>query len=192
MRKVFLTIKSIVQKIYQLSPFSKNQLIFAHLPLFILWLVCLIILLNYLWPKNKLEQTKIALAHWPLSAEQHLKMSQVFFETGDLDKTKTELNQAKYLYQLTQWLDWGGKLKIRLDKQEKFINQPAEIKKQINYWEEIINDKPNFRDAYLYLTFLYYQNWQEKEAQEAWQKAFYLDPNNQIVQDLGKLINQTE
>lgn len=198
--KVFLTlffkrflkpVNLVKEKVYQKIPSSiKSYLTTDNLQFFILALLLLLILSSYLWPKTKVDQTRIAVARWPFSVKKHVQLAKVFFENGDLKKARLEITKAKDLYQFLAIFDFKRKTKSTLETGELLINQPENIEEQINYWQTILKTKPDFRDAYLRLSLLYYQLQQDEKAKEAWQKAFYLDPNNEIVEEIGKLIGE--
>lgn len=153
-------------------------------------LVFLFFLVNHLWPKNKIIEAKLDAGRWPLSPKKHMQMSRVYFDAGNEIKAKEELTKAKSLAPYFSWLDFNQTTARQLDQTQKLIEQPEELRKQISFWEEIIQENPYYRDVLLRLSLLSYQLVDDQKAQEYWQRAFYLDPNNDLVQKVGKIINQ--
>ena len=98
------------------------------------------------------------------------------------------LSYTYYYYSFFKIFYLGKETKHQLKQTKEIIKQPEKIKKQIEYWEAILKSKPYCKDAYLKLSLLYYQIWKKNKSQQAWQKANYLDPNNQVVKKVGKLI----
>ncbi|GAI77039.1 unnamed protein product [marine sediment metagenome] len=115
-------------------------------------------------------------------------MSQTLFNNNKEKQAVEEYKQAKNLYQVFSFLDIKQKIKKQLTETDELITRPEKIRKEMNYWETVLKNKPHSRDILLYSAALYYQLWQDKKAQSCWEKAFYLDPNNEKVQELGKII----
>lgn len=195
---IFLFVKRIIQplrvlakKSYQLITLPIKKYLTSYiLHLISLAILFIILLASYFWPRDNFINRQLTSLRWPYSIKKRLDLTKAFFDVGDLEKAKLEVKQANSLYQLFKFIDWQGNLKQQLIITNDLINQPEKIKKQINYWETILINRPNFRDVYLKLSLLYYQLWQDDKARENWHKAFYLDPNNEVVQEVGKIVNQ--
>lgn len=181
------------QTVYQSLPSAfKKQLSISNLQFFILVIFIVALLTSYLFPKDSISKTKLRLAHWPLSVKNHLALAEVYFEQGNLNMAKSEVEKANRLYNFFKVFDFRKKTNNQLESSLLMVNSPDYVNQQINYWHDVLKDKPNFRDVYLHLSLLYYQTWDETKAKEAWQKAFYLDPNNQNVKEIGKLIGELD
>lgn len=154
----------------------------------ILILLFLVFLFSYLWPRNEITKSKFDVGHWPLSAKKHLQFSQTLFNNNKEDQAVEEYKKAKALYQPLSFLDLNQKTKKKLKKTEELIFQAENTRKKIDYWETVLKNKPHSRDILLNLTALSYKLWQDEKAQDYWQKAFYLDPNNKKVLELGEII----
>ena len=179
------------RKIYQKFPPSlKKKLTTDNLELAIIILLILILFGSYFWPASEADQNKLAVSRWPLSIKNHLQLAQSYFDNDELNKTEIEVEKAKRLYKFFKIFDFKKRAAEKIKAGESLVSQPEKIKKQINYWQTILKDKPNFRDVYLHLSLLHYQLWQDEKAKQAWEKAFYLDPNNENVQAIGELVNQ--
>ncbi len=190
LRRFFWPLGVVGKKFYQSLPqVVQSQLTTDNLQLVTLISLFVVLWMGYFWPRNKLVYRQLAVVRWPYSVNKNLDMANVLFETGDLDKAKLAIEHAQPLYQFYKPIDMGGRISKRLQEGQELINQPTKIQKQINYWETILSGKPNFRDVYLKLSLLYHQLWQDDKAREYWGKAFYLDPNNPKVQEIGKVVN---
>jgi tetratricopeptide (TPR) repeat protein len=193
LRRFFWPLDAVGKKFYQALPsFIQAKLTTGNLQFTALILLFVVLWMGYFWPRNKLAQKQLAVIRWPYSVNKNLDMANVLFETGNLDKAKLTIQKAQSLYQLYKPLDMGGSMNKQLQEGQSLISQPANIQQQINHWETILSGKPNFRDVYLKLSLLYHQLWQDNKAREYWEKAFYLDPNNSKVKEVGKLINQED
>lgn len=180
-------LRLLAKKSYQLISLPiKKYFTFNIFHLISLNLLILLLLISYFWPRDNFIISQLASIRWPYSIKKRLNLTKAFFAVGDLEKAKLEVKQANSLYQLFKFIDWQGNLKQQLIVTNDLINQPEKIKKQINYWETVLINRPNFRDVYLKLSLLYYQLWEVDKARENWNKAFYLDPNNEVVQKIGK------
>lgn len=130
----------------------------------------------------------LAVARWPNSISKHIELGKALFNLGDLPQAQTEIKLAQNLYKYWKMVDINGRLKKQIEEGDQYINQKVIIKSQIGQLETILRDKPHYRDVYLQLSILNYQLWQDEKAREYWNKAFYLDPNNEKVQEVGKKI----
>lgn len=135
-------------------------------------------------------QSQLAASRWPLSVTAHLQMAKTYFNNNDLKNAKSELEKAKYYYKYLKILDIFGKTNQNINKVNKLINTPDEIQTQISHLEEFLQNTPDMRDINLHLSLLYYQLKNDEQAIKNWDKAFYLDPNNETVQEIGKELNK--
>ncbi len=124
-------------------------------------------------------KAKQAVSRWPMLCKPHLLMAQAFFYDGSELAIK-ELNLAK-----KSWL----KNKKLIKQTENLVYQPEKIKQEISFWQEKINQGVQNPKVYLQLALLSYQIWDDQKAQEFWQKANYLDPNNKIIKEVGEKLN---
>lgn len=186
-RRLFKPAILVGKKIYQQLPLSiKKHLTSSNFQLITVYCLLFTLLISYFLPRSKIDKNRLAVARWPLSIKKHVQMAKTFFENGSLEKAKLEITKAKKVYQFFKFFDFKGKAKKYLKEGESLINQPEAIKKKIDYWETVLKTKPNFRDVYLRLSLLYYQLYEDEKAKQTWEKAFYLDPNNEVVREVGK------
>ncbi len=148
----------------------------------------LILLTNFLWPRNKIFSTQLNTARWPLSIKRHLQMAKTYFENGYEHEAIKEYQQAERLYQYFSFIDLSKTFKNQLEETKKIVYQRQRLKNQIEGWETVLKSKPYYRDVLVHLSVLNYQIWEDEKAKEYWQQAFYLDPNSPQVQEMGKIL----
>lgn len=158
----------------------KNQVL-KFLPTFFLSVIFLLLLIEILWPNNFLEKAKNNVASWPRSAKSHLRFSQALFQAGHQDLAEKEMRLAQKSLKITT----SEKL---FQETEAIITEPEKIQEEINSAEEILKEKPWYRDIFLNLAILYDRLYQEEKSQEYFENAFYLDPLNKEVQKIGKAL----
>lgn len=73
---------------------------------------------------------------------------------------------------------------------QKLIQQRSDIIASINRWQAIIEQHPNYRDAYIQLGREEYQIGDNQKAFDAVEKAKQLDPNNKNTIDIEKIIKR--
>ncbi len=156
----------------------RNLLSQKILTFFLLCLLFLSIFCQYLF-FSSFDKAKMATARWPQFSKSHLKLALAFFQTGS-EKCKKELEIAKK----SLFLNKGS-----IQKTEEIINQPEEIKNQLCFWQSVIEKGIESPEIYLRLALLHFKIYEKEEAKNDWQKAFYFDPNNEVVKEAGKIVN---
>lgn len=68
------------------------------------------------------------------------------------------------------------------------LKQKTQVLQEISFWEKELEKKPEYRDGLLNLTLLNFQIKEIEKAKDYWNKANYLDPNNESVQRVEKII----
>lgn len=190
-KRSFQPIKPICVFIYKLIPISFRKKIRSSNLLFtIYYLLFTVMLISYFLPRNRIIQSQLAVSRWPLSVNNHLQIAQTYFNNNDLKNAKSELETAKNYYQYLKFLDIFGKTKQKIYEVNELITTPDKIQQQINHLEEFLQNNPDVRDIHLQLSLLYYQLKNNEQAKKNWERAFYLDPNNSSVQEIGRIINQ--
>jgi len=166
----------------------EKKISLANIQTLILLLLFLIFLGNHFYPRNEIVQAQLEIRNWPLSIKKHLQMAEVYFNRGYKKQAIEEFKKAEILYNSLSFLDLLNNTKNRIEKTKKLLFYPEKIRQDINYWETVLKSKPHFRDVFLRLSILNYQLYQHKKTREYWEQAFYLDPNNKVVQKLGRII----
>lgn len=58
----------------------------------------------------------------------------------------------------------------------------------IYQWEQILQERPDYRDGWVQLSASYYKSGNKQKAKEALKKAIEIDPNNESLLSFEKLI----
>ena len=74
-------------------------------------------------------------------------------------------------------------------KQKQLADENIKILNQLVFWQNEIEKRPNYRDAYFSLALLNYQLKDFNNASKNLQKALSLDPNFEKGRELGKILN---
>jgi len=146
--------------------------------------ILLILLLTYsIFSQNfflsPFERAKQAVARWPFLSQTHLDFALALFQTGT--ETNYELSLGKQLLFANS---------EAIAKTQEIVNQPQKITRQIDFLESLTREGLQSPEIYRRLSLFYWALYKDDQAKTAWQKAWYLDPNNSEVQEAGKLINQ--
>lgn len=152
-------------------------------------LLVLIALYPALFSKNRFEQAKNWILKNPKDIEAHLILAEEFLKNNQLEEAKKELEFVASLEKENpQVLGLASKfeeLKKRWRGQD-----PNEIKKEIEKWEQFLAETPTYRDGWLYLALYHFKLGNQEEAEAALEKAKELDPLNPASQNLEKIIKK--
>jgi len=113
----------------------------------------------------------------------HLELVNQLLKNNQVDEAEKEV-----LYSL-QFSPNDQNLQKKLEEIKKIKSQPAELRKEIQKWEKIVRDKPDYRDGYFQLAVLHYQLYENKKAKEYLEKTLAFDPNFEAGKELLKIIN---
>lgn len=72
----------------------------------------------------------------------------------------------------------------------RILGMQAQVKadqKTIYQWEQITQERPNYRDGWIWLAVAYYKNNDKEKAHQALQKAKEIDPNNETLSQIKEL-----
>lgn len=155
----------------------KKQFLRWVTPLGVILIFSLIILSIFL-PKTKLQSLKDNLLRNPENMEVKLKNIEALLKENQFQASE-EILKSISPYQ-------NGSLNQLW--QEKHYSDPEDIKELIKSWEKIIEDKPQYRDAYLQLTILNYKIKETQKAENNLNKALEIDPNFELTKRLKEII----
>jgi len=182
MKKLIKYSKVLWRRIYRpIKPFINPLL--KKIKLVHVLIGCILIVLCGSFLKGLLPTAYEKAGWWPWSAKSHAKMAIEFFEKGNEEKAKKELEIANRLLflELTS-------VKKEVKKAEKKVNEPDKIKQEIESWENVLEKRPFYRDVLLRLAVLNYQIYENEKATKYFEKAEYLDPKNEEVVEIRKII----
>ncbi len=138
-----------------------------------------------------LEQAKLTVMLSPQSLSPHLLLAQEYLKRGDLEGTERELLLAQTLATANRLGSNNSVLAASLSPLkvlERIKNEPQRVRGEIAFWEKVILDKPDYRDAYLQLALLNYQSYEKDKAKFYLGKAIELDPNFEPTKELQKIL----
>lgn len=155
---------------------------------FRVWLVVVIFFLFLSWlshgPPSSFEKLKSALVRDYQNPKIHLMLAEQYRKANDLSSARGELLLG------LSYQPESEELKTALVEIENLLNQPKQIQQEINRWEKITQDFPGYRDAYLKLTQLYFELYQNDKARENLSRAIELDPNFEPTRELEKVLRE--
>lgn len=82
-------------------------------------------------------------------------------------------------------LDLSSNYKLSRELDQEKRNSASNLA----YWQNQVNEKPNYRDAYFSLALIYYQIKDFKNSQENLEKAMSLDPNFEKGEELQGILD---
>ena len=113
-------------------------------------------------------------------------MAEEYLNNNQVNEAEKELSLAKTIQSSDfQAVNNSTFEKIWNQKQEA---KPEEIKDLIKHWQQIVLEKPNYRDGYLRLSLLHYKIDESEKANEYLEKAFGLDPNYEPARQMEKIL----
>jgi tetratricopeptide (TPR) repeat protein len=147
------------------------------------------LLASYFYPRTNIEKAIFEYSYWPLSPAKRLQLAKTYFKNNYPSQAQKQYNQAKTLYQKIGFLDHSNKSKQQFQQTKELLSKEQTLKQQKLHWQNINQIKPNYPHALLQLSLINYQLFEDQSAQQLWQQAFYLDPNNEEIQKVGIIIN---
>jgi len=148
-------------------------------------LIAFLIFYSLFLPKSRFQLAKERLVKNPQDFEAHLVLAEEYLGNNQVEQAEKELLLAQRTSQTKATLNQENSLVLGEESnlkwealwQRKVQANPEDIKKLIIYWERIVAEKENYRDAYLQLALLHYQLFENKKAQEYLDQVLELDPN---------------
>ena len=141
-------------------------------------IIFLLVILSIFLPKTELQSLKENLLKNPNNAEIKLKNIEALLKENQFQASEEILKSISQ--------DQNGDLNQLW--QEKHYSDPEDIKELIKAWEKIIEDKPQYRDAYLQLAILNYKIKEIQKAKDNLNKALEIDPNFELTKKLEEII----
>lgn len=148
------------------------------------------LLINPLFlPQSRLQQIKNNLQKNPDDFQAQIALAEIFLDNHQFEEAERILLLAQNQKIPSDQQILGEQTGAEIEElwQRKISTDPQEIKKLINTWKKVLEEKPNYRDAYLQLAYFYYQLDEKEKAKESLENAFELDPNNEITRELKNL-----
>jgi len=99
----------------------------------------------------------------------------------------------KFIFSLIFYLSSMLLVTIENKKQEqKILGLQTQLKadqQTIAAWEQILEERPDYRDGWIQLAAAYYKIGDKQKAKEALQKAKLIDPDNEIILNFEKFLD---
>lgn len=138
------------------------------------------------------EKAKNDILKNPQNIQAHLSLAEEFLKNNQIDKAEEELLIIAQLN--SQENNQSDVLGISSKLEElwsKWRSQnPKEIEKEVQKWEQFLETTPTYRDGWLYLSFYYFKLGQGEKAQETLSKAKEIDPLNPNLQVFEETIRE--
>lgn len=134
----------------------------------------ILLVFNLLQPKSQFAISKDNVLQNSADSSVHLFLAQQLFATNQFKEAEKEALLA-------------GNQQL-LDEIKAVKSQPEEIRSEILWLRKIIDQYPNYRDAYLQLAIRNWQLYRPFEARKFLEKALEIDPNNQTAVQLKSFI----
>jgi tetratricopeptide (TPR) repeat protein len=148
----------------------------------------LLTILSFLYPLSPSQKIKKQLLTNPQDFENHLQLAGIFLQNHQFQQVGKTLLLAQDIKNQRPDLVKQTNLSLEELWQEKQANDPEDIKKLIILWEEIVAQKPDYRDGFLQLAILNYKISENEKAEEFLKKALIVDPNFPLAEELKKII----
>ncbi|MFC1727187.1 tetratricopeptide repeat protein [Patescibacteria group bacterium] len=158
-------------------------------PALIIFFLCL----SLAFPKDRFQLAKERLSNNPQDIEAHLILAEEFLNNNQYQEAEAELMMVQKFKnsenQGSQVL--GEKTSLRLERlwQRKNESDPDNLRWLLSQWEQVVAQKPDYRDGYLYLALLNYQLNQIDQANEYLKIALELDPNYEPTKKMMELLS---
>lgn len=159
-------------------------------------LVVFLVIGSFFIPENNFEQAKQSLLKDPNDFQSQITLAEEFLANNQFEEAERTLLLAQKIYDLrfmnydleSQVLGEEANSKLAELWQRKLYSDPEDIKKLITVWEKIIEEKPDYRDAYLQLAYLHYKFYENEKAKEYLEKAIELDPNYEPAKKMERIL----
>jgi tetratricopeptide (TPR) repeat protein len=148
----------------------------------------LLIIISLLYPLSPSQKIKKQLLANPWHFGYHLELAKIFLTNHQFEPAGKTLLLAQAIKNRKPDSVEQTTLSLENLWQEKQLADPQDIEKLILLWEEIVAQKPDYRDGYLQLAVLNYKISEEKKASDSLKKALLIDPNFEPALELKKII----
>lgn len=146
---------------------------------------------SILQKKNRFERASFGVYRNYESPLSHLVLAATAADLYDWRLSQKEYALAVRLAgstdseQLSQYKALSAEVKSEIFAEEMITNE-------IQKWKTVLKKQPTYRDAHIYLAYLYYQLSDDERAQEHINRAWELDPNNKTVQSLRSILYSSQ
>ncbi|MEK7119727.1 MAG: hypothetical protein AAB889_04380 [Patescibacteria group bacterium] len=173
-------------KLPHISRFISATLLFA-LREFSLWSILTVLIVYNIYaalssPPAGFQPLLVAVMQPTTSSDAHINLAHWYRQNGVFDKAKNELVLA------SDGPSVLGAQASPMDILTAWENEPVRLKKDYRYWQTVIKEKPDYRDAYLALAALAYQLGYKTDTKQYVEKIRAIDPGLAIGYQLSRLL----
>ncbi len=133
--------------------------------------------------QNSLHPFYIPVLLHPLSSTAHTTLATELWNQGLEKSAKHELELAEEFF-IPAKTGVLGVTTAPKDLLTQWESEPSKKKALYVFWQQVIGNKPDYRDAYLQAGSLAYQLLNNKESLNYLEKAHVLDPNSHAINQL--------
>jgi len=153
-------------------------------------LLLLVISISLLLDQTSFQQAKRTLLKNPQDFEAKIVLAEEFLNHNQFEEAERILLLAQNQIDQSGEKVLGQKTNQVIEKlwQQKHYSDPQDIKKLVSLWEKIIEEKPDYRDGYLQLTYLHFKLSENSQAQKHLFQAIKLDPNYKTTKIIKSLL----
>lgn len=120
---------------------------------------------------------------------REILLSSLFFIKGKVNKVPASILIGTFFFLIS--LIFLNSYNRRLKEKVLGINIQMQADQKSAYeWEQLLTEKPDFRDGWLQLSSLYAKMGNVKKAKEAFNRAKEIDPNFTALPSLEKLLKE--
>lgn len=153
---------------------------------FLIFILGVLILPIFFEEDKAFLNARLSVLNNPKSPLTHLQLAEVAALRSDWQLARQEFVIADEFYSRNN-VD-SIALDLRFDEVKSIVFAERQLQEEIRQWKSVLEKQPSYRDGYLRLALLYYQLSEDEEAYDNWMIAWKLDPNNEQVARVGKLI----
>lgn len=124
---------------------------------------------------------------FPVSPKAHQALAEAYWQQSYVTQAKKELLYAQDVINSTRGTNGQtvlGASTAPRDLLNQWEQEPERLRRQYQFWQTVVKEKPDYRDAYVTLASLAYQLGKLNEARAGLAKAHSLDPNSPTIQEL--------
>jgi len=161
---------------------SKLRILDSYLSLGV-GLILIFFLVTYVIVNIKLP-LQITLAANPNNIDYNLTLADQLIQQGQFPQAELVLRfiqQQTMKNKVLGWNESANEENLNQLWQKKHLEDPQDIKLLISKWETFVQEKPNYRDAYIQLSLLYRSLNNISKAENNIDRALEIDPNNETA-----------
>ncbi len=125
----------------------------------------------------------------PYDITPQVTLAETYYQNSEAGKLSSQLALVEWLTVFhTTYADVLGTPTQSYDQLEELRAALSVRGETIDFWESFAAKHPEYRDAHVTLTVLYLQEEMQEKARKSWDAAASIDPNNEVVLQLGELL----